>query len=221
MCRWAFTQKGGCHSNSIPIKWATPHEACSCQHPPPNLKNNNNIVWALRISVMGKICAFFGHRDTPISAEIEKKLEKTVRDLINDGYDEFWVCEGIGFDWLARTVMLRLKEEYRGRIYLCLVLAYDYSKYPKLRQKDLDSKYEIIYLPEFEGKHPKTAILRRNKYIAENTDCVVCYLTVPSGGAYEAVKIANKNDKEIINIYQYFSYFDKSVATDLASVFMN
>ena len=165
---------------------------------------NNNLVWAERKATMGKICAFFGHRDTPPSIELEKKLEQTVISLIEDGYDEFWLCDGCGFDMLARIVMLRVKEKYRHYIYLGYVCAYNPDKYPILRQRDLESKYEIIYSPDFDGKHPKTAILRRNKYIAENADCIVCYINTPYGGAYNAVKIAKENKKEIINLYPYF-----------------
>lgn len=148
---------------------------------------------------MSRICAFFGHRDTEITSEIENLLEKTIRKLINKGIDEFWCCDQGNFDWIVRLVMLRLKEEYK-HIYLCYISAYNPDKMSKTKQTWLEDKFEIIYPYEVADGPPKFAIERRNKFIAQNTDIIICYINQNYGSAYKAVKLAQKYQKEIINL---------------------
>ena len=145
---------------------------------------------------MSGICAFFGHRDTIITSDLEKKLESVVCNLIESGINEFWCCEQGTFDWLSQIVMLRLKKSCPD-IYVCYVLAYPCSE-DKL--KWIEERFEIIY-PEVVATAPhKCAITRRNKYIAENADIIICYIDHPSGGAYQAIQIAKKHKKTIINL---------------------
>lgn len=147
---------------------------------------------------MTKICAFFGHRDTEITSLLEAQLENTIRNLINKGVTEFWCCDQGNFDWIARLTMLRLKEEYK-HIYLCYISAYNPDNMSKTKQEWLEDKFEIIYPQEVANGHPRFAIERRNNYIAKNADVIVCYIKKDYGGAYKAVKTAQKYQKEIIN----------------------
>lgn len=148
---------------------------------------------------MSGICAFFGHRDTPITPELERKLEKTILDLIDEGIDEFWCCEQGNFDWLSRMVMLKIKKSYPF-IHLCYIPTKDIIKYPKMRQHYITQNYEVIYTSQMVSTHPRFSIIKRNQYIAENSDVIICYLTTNKGGAYNAVNIAQKYNKRIINI---------------------
>ena len=54
--------------------------------------------------------------------------------------------------------------------------------------------------------HPKAAITLKNHYMIDNSDLVIVYVE-KKGGAYSAMKYAEKQCKEIINIalecYQY------------------
>lgn len=150
---------------------------------------------------MSGICAFFGHRDTPTTIELENKLEQTVRDLIAQGVDEFWVCNEGNFDWLSRLVMRRIKEQFGYCVNVCYISAYNPNKYSKIRQEWLEERYDdIIYTDEIAIGPQKLAIKRRNNYIADNADFIICYLTQDYGGAYEAVKRAEKNNTQIINV---------------------
>ena len=175
-------------------KRATYHVDCSCLHPPP-----------LRLCLlglngkcsMGEICAFFGHRDTPMTDRIEKDLTDVIRKLIFQGVDEFWLGEQGAFDYMSRLVLKNLKKEYRW-IAICIFP----TRLPsKAKMKWLDEqKYEIIY-PEEVAKAPfKVALLRRNQYMVKYADNIVCYITREHGGAYKAVKQAQKMYKNIINL---------------------
>ena len=146
------------------------------------------------------VCAFFGHRDTPATDEIEKKVEETARSLIAQGVNEFWICNEGNFDWISRMVVSRLKEEFKNYIYVCYISAYNPSKFSKPRREWLEERYELDYPYEAANGYPKFAIERRNKYIADNADYIICFILEKSGGAYKAVKRAEKNGKTIINI---------------------
>lgn len=146
------------------------------------------------------ICAFFGHRDISITNSLTAKLEETLEDLINQGVDEFWCCEQGDFDWIARLTILKLKKEF-PHIKVCYVLAYRTLLNSEISQNYLEDTYDDIIYPEIAEKgHPKFAITRRNRYIVENADIVVCYIVRQSGGAFKAVKIAEKLNKKIINL---------------------
>ena len=149
---------------------------------------------------MTGICAFFGHRDAPATDEIENKLEKVVQSLIEKGFDEFWVCMEGNFDWLSRRVVLRMKEKYPHQINTCYISAYNPAKFSKIKRDWIERIYELNYPEEAAFGLPKFAIERRNRYIADNADCIVCFVNRLSGGAYRAVARARKKGKTIINI---------------------
>ena len=148
---------------------------------------------------MSGICAFFGHRDTVVTYALEELLERTVRELIEQGIDEFWCCDQGSFDWVARMVMLRVKKDYK-HIILCYVCAYNPDLYSKTKLQDLNSKFEILYPFKASEGHPKFAISRRNKYIVQSADVLVCCIEKDYGGAYSAYKYAQKQEKTVINL---------------------
>ena len=176
-------------------KWATYHEVCSCQHPSPLA-----FAWAEWLLLLNKICAFFGHRDTQVTNSLISKLQEILISLINQGVDEFWCCEQGEFDWIARSTMLDLKKKFSD-IKVCYVLAYPTFLRSETSYNYLEETYDdIIYPDEAAEGHQKFAITRRNKYIVENADVIVCYIKRQSGGAFKAVKLAEKLNKGVINL---------------------
>ncbi|MBQ1507674.1 MAG: DUF1273 domain-containing protein, partial [Ruminococcus sp.] len=59
---------------------------------------------------------------------------------------------------------------------------------------------DIIIPDELAGIHPKAAIKARNRWIIDNSDIVLVYTIRKNGGAYEAQRYAEKNNKTIITI---------------------
>ena len=92
---------------------------------------------------------------------------------------------------------LQLQKEF-GKESNSLILVLPYV------QKDMEyyaKYYDDIILPDcVSGTHPKGAITKRNKWMIENSDLILCYVERDCGGAYEAVKYAKKKEKNIINI---------------------
>ena len=64
-----------------------------------------------------------------------------------------------------------------------------------------DPAIDEIVIPDAIGKaHPKGAITLRNKWMVETCDLIICYIEREEGGAYTAVRYAERGKKEIINI---------------------
>ena len=64
--------------------------------------------------------------------------------------------------------------------------------------EDFEKYYDRVDIPI--SAHPKLAITKRNEWMAEQADLVLCYIERENGGAYKAVKFAEKLGKEIINL---------------------
>jgi predicted Rossmann fold nucleotide-binding protein DprA/Smf involved in DNA uptake len=58
----------------------------------------------------------------------------------------------------------------------------------------------LIYNDEIANGPNRFAIVRRNRYIAENVDVILCYIKNKSGGAFNAVKYAMNRNIQIINL---------------------
>ena len=140
-------------------------------------------------------CTFFGHRNAP--KEIEPTLRSTLIDLIENHYvNLFYVGNHGNFDGMVRRVLKDLAEKYDISYYV--VLAYMPGKHSELSCEDC---YDTI-LPEGIETVPKRfAINYRNKWMIEQSDCVVTYVTNHIGsGAAQFKEMAEKRGKNVINL---------------------
>ena len=64
-------------------------------------------------------------------------------------------------------------------------------------EKQFDS---VIIPPTLHHVHPKAAIKKRNEWMVEQAQLLLCYVEKQSGGAYTAMKYAEKLRKEVINL---------------------
>ena len=136
-------------------------------------------------------CTFFGHRDSP--SNLKASLYEAIEQLIcNQCVDTFYVGTQGNFDRMAYAVLVEFRQRY-GDIKVYRILAY----MPK--PDDADTADTIV--PEgIENAHPRYAIVRRNNWMIDRSDYVICYVTHPTGGAYQAVERAKKKGKKIISI---------------------
>lgn len=58
--------------------------------------------------------------------------------------------------------------------------------------------YDCVCTPIY--AYPKHAIAKRNEWMVERADLILCYIERESGGAYKAVKYAIKLGKEVVNL---------------------
>lgn len=138
------------------------------------------------------ICTFFGHREAP--ANVEPILKQILIDLIeNKQVNKFYVGNQGTFDRIVRKNLKIFKAEY-PHIHYAVVLAY-------MPGKKYDVDYGDTIFPDgLERVHPKYAIEKRNRWLIDNSDVVVTYVTHSFGGAAKFKKIAERRGKYIINI---------------------
>ena len=135
---------------------------------------------------------FFGHKDTP--KEIEPTLRTTLVDLIeNHGATEFYVGNNGNFDTMVRRQLENLSQTYP--ITYNVVLAYLPTK------KNEYEDHSNTILPEGIETVPKRfAISYRNKWMVEQSDVVVTYVTHSFGGAAQFKTMAERQGKTVIEL---------------------
>ena len=140
----------------------------------------------------------FGHRDFCATREIEGKLYDILKDLmLKKSCLEIYIGRNGEFDIFAASVVKRIKKELdNSSCSVTLVLPY--------KVKDIEyyeNYYDDVIIYEGEKKlHPKAAITKRNEWMIENCDLLVCFVDHNSGGAYKAMRHAEKLGIDTINL---------------------
>ena len=138
------------------------------------------------------VCTFFGHKDTP--KEIEPTLRSTLINLIeNKNVNVFYVGNNGNFDTMVRRQLEDLSYTYP--ITYSVVLAY----LPTEKNK-YDNLTNTIYPEGLETVPKRFAISRRNKWMIQQSDVVVTYVTHNFGGAWQFKEMAKRLRKPIIDI---------------------
>ena len=135
---------------------------------------------------------FFGHKDTP--KEIEPTLRSTLINLIeNKNVTVFYVGNNGNFDTMVRRQLEDLSQTYP--ITYSVVLAYLSTK------KSEYDDYTNTILPEGIETIPKRfAISWRNKWMIQQSDVVVTYVTHSFGGAAQFKAMAERQGKTVIEL---------------------
>ncbi|MGN1316076.1 MAG: hypothetical protein ACI4VW_03345 [Acutalibacteraceae bacterium] len=138
------------------------------------------------------ICTFFGHRDAP--KEIEPTLRTTLIDFIeNRNVTEFFVGNNGNFDAMVRHQL----EELSIIHFLNYRIVLAYMPTSKITHDDLKNSILPVGI---ENVPKRYAISWRNKWMIQQSDLVVTYVTHTFGGAYQFKESAKKQGKEIIVI---------------------
>ena len=147
---------------------------------------------------------FFGHRELSDALAIEERLKPILHDLIsNKEYVEFLVGRDGEFDQLVSSAVREAAEKYgRGNTSLVLVLPYERAEYRDNMDSFLVYYDEVEICPESANAHFKAAIGIRNRAMIDRADLVICAVERESGGAYTAMKYAEKQGKRIINLME-------------------
>ena len=67
--------------------------------------------------------------------------------------------------------------------------------------KYYEEYYDSIVIPEsVYGAHPKSAITLKNRWMIEQADIVIAYITHTYGGAYATYRYAMQKKKEVFNL---------------------
>lgn len=142
--------------------------------------------------------ALFGHRELHRYKALEEKLCPLLEALIKTKpFVEFYMGRNGEFDIFAASVVKRAQKSFGNEnSELTLVLPY-----PEKNMEYYEKYYDRIILPDcLQGVHPKGAITKRNRWMAETCDLLICYVEHESGGAYAAMKYAMRIGKTVINL---------------------
>jgi len=146
--------------------------------------------------------AFFGHREMDHFRETEQTLEKLIEKLVrNHEYVEFLIGRNGDFDQMVSSTVREVRNRLGCRnCSLTLVLPYMTAEF-----RDNEESF-LVYYDEVEicqasvGIHFKAAMQTRNREMVDRADLVVFCDAHASGGAYQTLKYAKKNQKPYINI---------------------
>ena len=142
--------------------------------------------------------SLFGHRKIDDIQQLDLQLSSIVKELIKTkSYVAFLIGRNGEFDEYAASVIKRAQREMGSENNdLTLVLPYSvanlsyYEKY-----------YDHIIIPEtVKAAHPKSAITLKNRWMIEQSDFVIFFVSQNQGGAYTAMKYAEKFGKKTINL---------------------
>ena len=141
----------------------------------------------------------FGHRDFDGHRILDEKLYPLLKDLMRaKAFVEIYVGRNGEFDIYAASVVKRAQAAI-GKENSELICVLPYA------QKDMDyyeAYYDSVMIPDLGRPHPKGAITARNRWMVKQADLFVCYVKRTEGGAYAAMKYAEKLKKQIINLAQ-------------------
>lgn len=143
----------------------------------------------------GKTCAFFGHRLWHVLSF--DTLFSFVKNLVEEkNITRFLVGNHGKFDALAREVCLRIAEIY-PHIEICFV---ENGKEKHQFPIGVNVKILNYFVEQF---HFKARITQTNRCIVDDCDIVVCWvdMNIVNSGARRAVVYAQKQGKEIFNLY--------------------
>lgn len=152
-----------------------------------------------------KVACFSGHRKLPQDCtELRANLEKAIITLIEQGVVFFGSGAALGFDQLAASTVLRLKEDY-PHIRLVMVLPCP-PEQQSSRWNDEQKKryYEILDRADkvriLSPQYTNSCMLDRNRHLVDNSAYLICYLRERSGGTFYTVNYAEKRGLQIRRI---------------------
>lgn len=155
---------------------------------------------ALRIYTV----AFIGHRIIDKFSFVEKKLERIVRELIQSKpYIDFLVGRDGDFDTIASSSVIRIKKQlFDANSSLIWVMPYETAEYRDNKKSFMAYYDEIELCMDSASGHFKGAIQKRNRYMVDRADLLICYVE-RDGGAFRTMKYAIKTGKKVINICDF------------------
>ena len=141
---------------------------------------------------------FFGHRDLHDLRKTDESLIPLLRELLRTKpFVVFLVGRNGGFDEYISSVIKRIQKEVgKENSELTLVLPYKVADIEYYNEY-----YDSVIIPDCVAKsHPKSAITLRNRWMAEQSELVIVNVERDKGGAYTAMRYAQKHNKKIVNL---------------------
>lgn len=145
------------------------------------------------------IVTFFGHRQFIKTEENERRLLELLEEIVGDETAEMYLGGYGNFDAFAYTCCKKYRKR-NPKIVLVYVTPYLSIKAQTSWLCQQAQRYDAIVYPEIEGVPLRFAVDRRNRWMADMADYVICGIDHEWGGAYSAYRYAKRKGKTIYNL---------------------
>ena len=142
--------------------------------------------------------SFFGHRQVDHFFDAEEKVTEIIRKLISEkDYVELLIGRDGDFDQIVSSTVLRVKKRvFDANSSLIWVMPYETAEYRDNVESFEEYYDEVELCQESASSHFKGAIQKRNRYMVDRADLLICYVEKESGGAYQTMQYAIKAGKK-------------------------
>lgn len=147
-------------------------------------------------------CCFSGHRflEKDFSEKLLKK--EIVRLIEEENVKTFYCGMAMGFDLIAGETVAKLKRKYPIKLIACIPF-YEQDKFFSLEDKKryaklLKSCDEQVLISQ---NYYKGCLLKRNRYMVDNSNFLICYLRKDTGGTAYTVNYFKKTKPNgVVNV---------------------
>ncbi|MBO4949641.1 MAG: hypothetical protein J6E38_01335 [Clostridia bacterium] len=146
--------------------------------------------------------SFFGHRDFSEHLRLELTLENMLKDILTQHeYVVFLVGRNGEFDQFVSSTIRKVKRDFcRSNSELVCVLPYETSEFKNNVESFLKYYDRVEISSPANSTHFKAAISKRNIEMVSRSNLLISYVNKKAGGAYNAVRFAQKNNIPFINL---------------------
>lgn len=152
-----------------------------------------------------KTVCFTGHRKLlEPRQDIERNLEKVVRECIANGARTFITGGAIGFDTIAAQLIIRLRSEFPNIVF-ALALPCPPEQQTLKWTDEQKAEYNAIhqkadFVKIVSDRYTRDCMFARNRLIVDRSGILISYLRKDSGGTLYTVNYGRKQGLTIISI---------------------
>ena len=161
-----------------------------------------------------KTCFFAGHRPYKFAYIPEEEenflpnlinnISKTIRELIEKGYNTF-LCGGtIGFDIMCAEAVLEMKKEFQGIRLVCMLpFENHHTSFPaEWKERFLNILDACDFIDYVSPEYAIGCYYDRNHNMIKNSSYMITYFDGKGGGTARVVAAAQSARLKITNLYE-------------------
>lgn len=148
------------------------------------------------------IITFIGHSCLYKHDFLIPKISSTIIENLSYNDPIVFYCGGYGdFDNICNYTCHLIKNTKKISCEIVFITPYiTMAQQEKIKHLINSQIYDSVIYPPLEHIPAKFAIIKRNEWMIEQADLVIAYVKNNFGGAYTALKYAEKKKKRIINL---------------------
>lgn len=147
-----------------------------------------------------KSVAFTGHREVKQDFN-QSKFKVFLQELINKGYQNFYVGMAVGFDTICFKTLQKLKSKNDIKIIACIPCMEQDKKYTYLQKQEYQKMVKCANQKVIISKtYTPYCMQQRNMFMVDNSSLLVSYMYKNSGGTANTVNYAKRCGIKVINV---------------------